>query len=501
MKNYLYGASIQVIQSFIFKSNKLREIIGASALIERICTSDFNNIDGLNLNEENILQAAAGNLKFKLNEEQCKKMVLSFPKMVSEFAPGTTLVQAVVELKDGNLPLMEIESKLRIQRNKLEFNSGLSFMSLARDRKNGGAAVRIDESSDSNKLFLSQESFVKREMLNNREGLKLMQNMFHKISGIEHVKDQEMIFDLKDIVKSENNSWIAVVHIDGNGLGKIIQTKASELYSNNEFNIFSNSIQTATENALQFAFSQVILKEKGSYNSVYKYPIRPVIVGGDDVTLIIRADLAIDFVESFLREFEIQTTNLFSSKIKKTSQITGLTACAGIAFIKKSYPLHYGFHLAEELCKDAKSNSREHSSLAFYKVQDSFINNLDNIKLSTLMSDYGLSFYNGPYNFDKLSRINGYLEKLNGLKSEDNRTLIGKLRNIVSEMLIDKNSAIFMLERLKLINSNYYNELKDLIDNEIEQLKFEKYDSASGKVATSQLLDLINIYNLKYGND
>ena len=41
MSKYLYGASVQGIQSFIFKTNKLAEIIGASELIEQLCTSLF----------------------------------------------------------------------------------------------------------------------------------------------------------------------------------------------------------------------------------------------------------------------------------------------------------------------------------------------------------------------------------------------------------------------------------------------------------------------------
>ena len=38
---YLYGASVQGIQNFIFQSNKLAEIVGASELVEEICTTKF----------------------------------------------------------------------------------------------------------------------------------------------------------------------------------------------------------------------------------------------------------------------------------------------------------------------------------------------------------------------------------------------------------------------------------------------------------------------------
>ena len=36
MAKYLYGAAVQGIQGFIFQTNKLRDIVGASELVERI---------------------------------------------------------------------------------------------------------------------------------------------------------------------------------------------------------------------------------------------------------------------------------------------------------------------------------------------------------------------------------------------------------------------------------------------------------------------------------
>ena len=41
MSKYLYGASVQGIQEFIFKTNKLKEIIGASKIVEKMDSFDF----------------------------------------------------------------------------------------------------------------------------------------------------------------------------------------------------------------------------------------------------------------------------------------------------------------------------------------------------------------------------------------------------------------------------------------------------------------------------
>ena len=41
MKHYLYGFTIHSIQDYIFQTNKLKEIAGASELVEQICTTMF----------------------------------------------------------------------------------------------------------------------------------------------------------------------------------------------------------------------------------------------------------------------------------------------------------------------------------------------------------------------------------------------------------------------------------------------------------------------------
>ena len=46
MAQYLYGAAVQGIQSFIFQTNKLRDIVGASELVNQICTELFEDVAG-----------------------------------------------------------------------------------------------------------------------------------------------------------------------------------------------------------------------------------------------------------------------------------------------------------------------------------------------------------------------------------------------------------------------------------------------------------------------
>ena len=497
-EKYLYGASVQGIQSFIFKTNKLKEIIGASEIVEQICTSKFYEISGLNAESKEIILSAAGNVKCILSKEQCENLVLKFPKKIQAIAPGITISQAVVQFKEGeDYPIQELENRLKIQRNKLQNPIEIGFMGLERDRRSGGIAFKKYSKGNGKEEYLSEEADLKRKAIKSSEKNRnefSTEKLFEKISGIKNVPNSELSFDIENITDTGKNSWIAVIHADGNSIGNILQNRVEELNTNKEFKDFSLSIESATKTAVQIAFNNIVVGDKKEFevknqnNKKYRYPIRPIVLGGDDLTVIIRADLALAFTETFLIEFEKASKDEFSRL--KTKGIDGLTACAGIAFIKESYPLHYGLNLAEELCKDAKKSSRIESSLTFYKVQESFIVDFDLLKEKTLKTKSGLSFYAGPYNSENLKELN---RKLATIKKEsvenDKKKAVGKLRQIVSETYKDKSTAIFMLKRMKEINEDFYKSLK--LEKELEEIE------SNGK---SQLVDLITLHGFNYGN-
>ena len=109
-EKYLYGAAVQGIQGFIFQTNKLRDIVGASELVEEICTTKFASlVSGNDLTykdakdylkeDKNAILFAAGNVKYIFeSKEACEKVDRVFPKEISEFAPGITVSQAVVKM-------------------------------------------------------------------------------------------------------------------------------------------------------------------------------------------------------------------------------------------------------------------------------------------------------------------------------------------------------------------------------------------------------------------
>ncbi|WP_148038888.1 hypothetical protein [Proteiniphilum sp. X52] len=333
-KKYLYGAAVQGIQGFIFQTNKLREIVGASELVEEICTDMFVGLftkAKINYKDENCILHAAGNIKYMFdNEEECKKIVRIFPKMVAEFSPGITASQAVVKMEgafsDFKEAVGELETRLRVQRNKPMRSATLGLMGMLRCRQTGLPVVLKPNDKGKNDLIDAgtwaklYEIDKKNNKVRKKTTLSLCKKAFCKTEEEKSsLKDDQVAYDIEKITK--DNDWIAIIHADGNGLGQIVQEIGKD---EDKFKRFSENLDKATQMAAVKAYNS--LEDRIKESKII--PIRPIVLGGDDLTVICRADLALDYVTEFIKQFEEKTK--FVAEYKDRLGFDHLTACAGI---------------------------------------------------------------------------------------------------------------------------------------------------------------------------
>ena len=481
MTKFLYGASVQGIQSFILQTTKLKEIAGASELVESICTSSFAEQIGKKADElvldRNAVLNAAGNIKYIFtDEDSCRKVFLEFPKKVLEAAPGITISQAVVKFDgDGFAEAVnELERKLRAQRNLPAPSVTCGLMGIQRSRATGLPASAVDKADG----YLDRASAYKREAAKNHR-------LFDKAVDTELGKLFKQPYDIEKM--TGHNDWIAIIHADGNGLGKVVR-QIGKLPD--KFKRFSASLDKATAAAARKATAAVI--KPGMSQT---FPMRPVVIGGDDLTVIIRADLAADFTKEYLKEFEIQTKSLLGGIDESLAD--GLTACAGIAYIKSSFPYYYGYSLAEELCSAAKKGSnRAHSCLMFHKVQDSFILSYEDIEKRELTVNEELSFRFGPYYLESDVPVGKWsIDKLQTtvakIDSEDGNVVKSGIRQWLSLILKrgDTECGRQKIDRMKSIASRAQQELTDTLTNGIY----------CGKPATAiPAYDVLSLHSVTY---
>lgn len=499
---YLYGAAVQGIQSFIFQTNKLKEIVGASELVEELCTAVFEDLlfkNDIHAHYEKII-SAAGNIKYIFEKKaDLEKIVKVFPKTVAEKAPGITVSQAVVEYNETNFKgcIDELEKKLRIQRNKQPLNPIPQLMSIERSRRTGLPAeeIRGDEFWD--------DASMRKDIAGNCL-IKLCQKSFYGENTKDKVDRDKIARDVEKL--TDKNDWIAIVHADGNSLGQVVKAIGSD---KEKFKKFSEKLDEATKNAANLAYHDTIREDDNNY------PLRPVVLGGDDMTVIIRGSLAVDYTTAFLKHFEEQTKNLLGEC--EENLLDGvfadgthhLTACAGIAFVKSSYPFYYGYDLAEELCKAAKKDARKQggegnsipSCIMFHKVDDTFVESLEDMTKRQLIPQKGLSLAAGSYYLnpnDTRIGIEEIIENADRLESDEGSALKSGLRRWMSVLYEDKKKADQAMHRLESITKEEVSDVLYFAQKPIDK-SFEK-DGKTINVTAYPVFDLLALHTVKYQN-
>ena len=160
-------------------------------------------------------------------------------------------------------------------------------------------------------------------------------------------------------------SYVAVIHIDVNGMGKRVQAVYRH-YPTPEDNrayieamrAFSQSMKDAAHTALESTIRLLArnidkLSEEYGINleeddgRVY-LPVRPIVYGGDDVTFVTDGRLGLSLAARYIRVLAQQHL------VGPEGEAWPIYARGGIAIVKTHYPFAHAYTLTEELNHSAK---------------------------------------------------------------------------------------------------------------------------------------------------
>jgi hypothetical protein len=374
------------IQNYIFRSNRLKENLGASFLVEQIydafLTEALNKVIGRVLENEDLndwRHSAAkapeckelveigyiggGNaLLFFQQESHARQFIEVWTKILLIRTPGliTSVALDKFPLDPGQFRFALQSLFDQLKKNK---NSYIPLTVLPRH----GITAECASSELSAEIYKQIINDYVSADVNAR--IEAAYRSKEKIQQLyEELLNDEYTFS--DELKSlggvhEEDSHIAVVHIDGNDMGKLFK-KADTLH---EIRKLSVKVDEATHAAFKKVVSVVVDRYDdimaslgfGNDNLFPKeknkkvLPIRPIILGGDDVTFVCDARLGIYFAKIFIEEFE-----------KHVEDGPKLTACAGISIVKTKYPFYRAYWLSEELCANAKAWRRTQNETASF---------------------------------------------------------------------------------------------------------------------------------------
>lgn len=404
---YVYLFEAKSIQAYIFKGGKLKDLIAASERLDRL----VNDVEYSTLNK--VLDAAQLDSNLLDANKQVKGNVIGFTRCkgsafysfceeieplqkfrslwtltISQLFPGMEFTDALVTGTDLSDAMAKGHEQMAQSRNTPSFKFPLASAICDVSPRTGLAAVplsktaqrevqQFDKSSESDITRIDLDTEHHRQayhFLELRDDTLLAKFTGRAVSGSSLPKDLTFPLDIEDFpaFKAADGDRevvrdLALIHVDGNGIGLILR-KLQEVLKGKDDKEFSEAFRqfsTALANSTQLAAAHAtewIYETRTSSEETEKkkklLPMRPIVLGGDDITLLCQADLALDYAEKFCHAFkeisQQELAPLYNKYLKGSDIAPYLTASGGVLYHKASHPFSTCHQLVEGLCEEAK---------------------------------------------------------------------------------------------------------------------------------------------------
>lgn len=399
MSNSKYALAMYDVrgkQEYIFKTNKLKEIVGGSCII-RDCFKEY-----LFPSAEEYMRRKAKKEGIPLSDDEVCGIynyndLKNEPEYISEINKGKEFSQKAFErmMQDekcaaryagevvyeggGNFFVLYKDKETCIEINKIftrkllkelytlkvlctyiELENGL--VNFIEDRKKLYEKHRISEAEESVICPVNTLPFVQVDEVTSLPLTKYNENTRKKVSTeaeaklAKHLDVYNEKYGEKDldklVTRKGEESLLAVVYIDGNNMGAKVQnvlgTETSydqcvkKLRETSEF-IQKNYVEDRIKDIDQ------MLEEKAKKGKK-KAGKRLVVFAGDEINLICNARDAYDIAKTYLKGLH---------QVSWKDSTEPCSACAGIAIFHSHAPYAQAYKIAEECCESGKTRMKK----------------------------------------------------------------------------------------------------------------------------------------------
>jgi hypothetical protein len=481
----LFLLDIDKIQDYIFATNKLKTIIGASWILDNINASpngetikllrqdpmygfnegNFTDNDKFILsgggNTKLIFEPNGGNNACRLAENFEAQITSAYRKMGVSV---TTHIEPIMETdKTGMQALAAAEKAIARKKYNKKVKASMAASPFFKICGGCGRAYAEGESGPSEeKDVLCGICLTK---------MKRAKKNFRLLPELKFETDAGKM----------RGQMLAVVVMDGNKMGE----KIKALQSLEALKDFSRKMELFQAEA----FKDCLQKYFGEqYSEKMFNSVRPVIMGGDDICFVIDAKHALQFVTEFISVLE----NKSEPNEQNAEPLRGvgrITVSAGILFIKKNYPFNFAHHIAESLLRSAKKTSRmqgDCSVIDFHVILSSAGDDIEKTRLREYLVEQTRLLTNRPYKLSDISNIegNGLLKDVRTLKKILPANKIKFLRQVLRlDLETGTREILKILTRLKMDEAEKFCHL-------LKKYGWEKNDEG---IWHTGLLDLVEL--------
>ena len=384
-----------------------------------------------------VVLATSGKALFLAQEEKAAKELIAFATRTAlEEAPGLTLRGAIVPIVGNcaaaaNRAVKAVHEEIEAIRDRLPAPEirfpTIPILEPCASSGLPAAEIPCKKVYGSDPKPSSDVTIAKR---------KAHEDAVTRISKLVGLHPEELGKNIGEMEKKVD--WIGIVHADGNGMGQLFlgfgeiceETTVQGYFD--AYRRLSLSLDLCGVAAFQAALKKTYpasgdgdrgLEVAGQdashlpardgkhreHDKRKRIPLLPLVLGGDDLTVLCDGRIAVHFAAAYLEAFQEQTTKCKvlgqSSSIpeilenksrleneggsahgdqRNTGDWRSLGAAAGIAITKPHYPFHRGYELAESLLKEAKTAKTKlgvsRCALDFHVLFDGAETSLDDLR-------------------------------------------------------------------------------------------------------------------------
>ena len=345
------------IKEYVFATNKLKEIRGASAILDELNRWDM--VETSLKFEAKKIYANGGSGMFTVSESSAEDMTKAIEKTYRLKTRTGSITSAVTELPDGFTDqddaknyLRMLAYRLRLKKDANTLNQPLLTHPFLRTcdscgEQYAGQSVTVPEPEllcGSCKNKREKNNIIQKEIEAVISG-KVKEYAEHKLwhrlirdlkeEGYE-VTGRNRPEDFNDLGQMSNpTNYMGLIYADGDSMGKVLES----LDNLEEVKQFSEVVDSAIYRSVREAICEY-LGDKDKY-----FPFDILMLGGDDLVMVTTAHKAI--------EVSMKITEKFSD-LTKEGLGKPLTLSAGVVIAHTTFPFSSLLSLAEGALKFAK---------------------------------------------------------------------------------------------------------------------------------------------------
>lgn len=373
MTRYLLAAEADKIQDFIFRSSRLREVVGGSQLLLRFCEEVPRYLlpcFGGNPDNDIIINDGGSFRILFDDDDQARDFGVHLAEVYRRATGGSLTVTEPVEVKEPieqHFPKASEQAEENLRQAKYR-NEGwqrqehLPYMALCASCGTGLAVEHRVYYEGEKSQYLCLSCLNKSAERAGTDELGLFLKEFYQEvveeagliqadwPGKKKRRNRTVIDPLEDIADYDSRHYVAYLLADGNSMGEVF----SKCQNPEQMRALSKGLTRAIRRALAEP-TKMIMAKNPLDNRPGFIPVMPLILGGDDLFALIPVPWALDFARCFCQKYEAEMAALV--KDIGLSDVVP-TVSVAVVICKHKHPYALAHAAGKARLKEAKQLSK-----------------------------------------------------------------------------------------------------------------------------------------------